>query len=723
MRRINFRRINYRHYICIAFVLLSLAYGVFKCLSSYIRLGESVLDFGTSIAFYFCKVCGIESSLNASVNNLSHILDSSSAFIPITYDLFSIKAVAYFKSLFNLDTLKLYGYFLVGVLFILFRVLLIALPIILVLHILVKQYTKTFNNDYNKDSKPLRAYKKVSKYFFGPIFSFIRSLFVFVKEHKFYKYSLLFIWSLNFNIITIGVEFVAYLIYFAVSFNFASLYTQFLKLSTDLTLTFAYMPLWLTILLVIILIHKLRLKVAYGRLRHFENRNKGFINSQPLSVFLTGSMGTKKTTTATDFCLSIETIFRDKALELMLDNVSMFPNFPFINLENYIKKMVDLHVIYNLASCRKQIRDRKHYFYKCIENSFYFPKKLNNADIMIFGYNYLENEIYFDNNLEMLNLWQVIEEYSQLYFIYIIQSSLIVSNLSIRSDNIMQDFGNFPLWDTDFFSRKSAEQDIYSRYANILDFDMLRLGKKVLADNEKANALEFGIFDITEIAKERGNSPTLTDIKKSDINANQKNDLFNYAIKMCRHKATVGHFPFVRFICDDQRADSLGADMRELCELIRIKENKDKRLALPLFFLEELLHDIVFSRFSSFFLDYRFIRADNTLFMHLLKNISFRLHNYYVKTYNLFGYTKLVIETESGKQDGEVKEYYYYLSDKKIYSKRFSSDCYADFFAKNILSSKFGLEDLEEYKSVCASKEELAKQNSYFIRDLEENTK
>ena len=55
---------------------------------------------------------------------------------------------------------------------------------------------------------------------------------------------------------------------------------------------------------------------------------------------------------------------------------------------------------------------------------------------------------------------------------------------------------------------------------------------------------------------------------------------------------------------------------------------------------------------------------------------------------------------------------------KKIYSKRFSTDCFSDFFTQKALRSPVGIDDLPEYKAEKATFDELNKQNSYFIRDL-----
>ena len=55
---------------------------------------------------------------------------------------------------------------------------------------------------------------------------------------------------------------------------------------------------------------------------------------------------------------------------------------------------------------------------------------------------------------------------------------------------------------------------------------------------------------------------------------------------------------------------------------------------------------------------------------------------------------------------------------KKIYSRRFSTDCFSEFFREKALRSKVGINDLLEYKTERATFEELKKQNSYFITDL-----
>ena len=55
---------------------------------------------------------------------------------------------------------------------------------------------------------------------------------------------------------------------------------------------------------------------------------------------------------------------------------------------------------------------------------------------------------------------------------------------------------------------------------------------------------------------------------------------------------------------------------------------------------------------------------------------------------------------------------------KKIYSRRFSTDCFSDYFNDLAGKSKVGLSDYLEYATDKASVEELKEQNSYFINSL-----
>ena len=247
---------------------------------------------------------------------------------------------------------------------------------------------------------------------------------------------------------------------------------------------------------------------------------------------------------------------------------------------------------------------------------------------------------------------------------------------------------------------------------------MLRLGKKVLDYNKNIGCFEFGVVLITEIGKERGNNLELKEIKKNDTETNQKNDLFNSWMKMCRHSATVDKFPFIKVFTDEQRPESWGADARDLCDIVHIVSSNETRIALPFYTIQEMLSEWFFNKFVNIYRNLRYVRGDNTLFLYLLKKITGLIYNNFVRIKNKYGYTVVKLETEKGTMDGKKNKKKYYLMNKKIYSSRFSTDCFSDYFNDLSKKAKFGLDDLLEYQEEKASIEELLKQNSYFVSSL-----
>lgn len=715
------RKIDYRHIICILITLGFVALGIFRFFGCIGRIIESVRDCGLSVAYYFCEIFEIPHRITPTVNELPKIPffdfpsqppdvptvpTVPSVPLPDNWEKFKIKWSAYWRLWATKENFFGYLSAVGNALYIFSKVIVIIIPFILLVWLLLRRMLKTQNNDYDKDSKPLAAYKRITAHTYIPLKTWLVGFVGFIREYKNYYIMWLCLWALYFNAFAILIEFIAYYLYFVVSFDFHNLYRQVYKLFLDLSAAFTFIPLWAWVVVGLIVLDKFRKNIAYGVLNHFERRNRGFINARPIVYMVCGTMGKKKTTAITDMALSQEAMLRDKAFEKILENDLKFPNFPWINLENELKRAMEYHEVYNLATVRKFIAKKRERFFKLA------------TEEKIFGYDYSRYNTFYNDNLKVTDIWETIETYSLLYFIYVIQSSLLISNYSIRVDGVLSDLGNFPLWNADFFKSDSRLIDSYSRHAHIIDFDSLRLGRKVVEKNRKANSFDFGVVIITEVGKERGNSIELSEKKKKDETTNQKNDLFNSWLKMVRHSATVDNFPFVRVITDEQRPESWGADARDLCEIVHIRESDETRLAMPFFSLAELLYGWLYNKFSGLYYEYRFNRGDNTLAMYLLKGLTAKMRDYYTGIYNRFGYCVLSVQVESGTQDGTIQDGKYYLMSKKIYSKRFSTDCFSDFFTVKALRSPVGINDLNEYATEKATFGELAMQNSYFVNDL-----
>lgn len=710
------KKINYRHYICIIITLGFVAVSVFVFPNALGRVIEGFRDFGLSIAYYFCEIFGIEYGFTPTVNDLPKTpffpflehYDPPSSSLPETWDGFQSNWDIYWGKWADKSNFLNYLAFVGNLLYSVAKVLIIIVPFVIIIAVLFNRTLKKQNNDYDKDSKPLKIFKTVTKYTYRPVKLWLTDFFAFLRGHKGYLIAWACIWLYSFNALAIITEFFAYYFYFCISFDIASIYRQVYKLCLDLWAVIDFVPLWAWLIFGLWLTDRIRRKIAYERLTHYEMRDRGFINARPMVTMIVGTMGKGKTTILTDMCLSTEVMFRDRAFEKILQNDLKFPNFPWINLENLLRRAIADHTVYNLATVKKLIAKKRERWTK------------NPCREKLFGYDYERYGLTYDNKLETVDIWQVIETYAQLYFIYVIESSLLVSNYSIRTDCLLSDIGNFPLWNGDFFKRDSKLIDSFSRHSHILDFDFLRLGKTVIDNNKYRHALEFGVVAVSEIGKERRNALELREreVKAKDDKTNQKNDGFNDGLKMRRQAATVDNDCYLKIISDEQRPESFGADARDLFDVIHIGERSEVRLAMPFFLFGELLYSFIAGRFKRLYSKYRFNHGDNTLCMYLLKNVAAKAVHYYKGVYNLFGYNSLCVQVEKGTLDGAYEENKYYLSWKKIYSRRFATDCMSAFWTERAARSPVGLGDLREYETARATWEELKAQNSYFINDL-----
>ena len=680
------------------FILL----GFFVFSKSYVRLKEAASDLFGSVKFYLHSIFKETPDEAPSVVEYSDRIERS-RFFPTEFAGFKEKTALYFKTLCSKATL--YSWLsVIGRKSVQFtKILAVFLPCFILLWYLIKRLYAKGNNRYNRDTLPLRLYRNTVERLYLLVKRGVTGFVHFLRCHSWVPVLWIWIWGFHLNLATIAVEFFAYYFYFSVSFAFGTVYTQVVKLALDIALQLRFFPWWILILIPWFLFKRLREKIALNQLRFFENCNCGFINDLPIVSITCGSMGKKKTTMITDMALSQEVMFREKALEIIQKSDMAFPNFPWICFENELLRCLEYGSVYNLATVREWIEKKRGRYEKHGDNR-----------LQLYGYKSGRYGLEYDDALRVSNLFDVLETYAKAYFIYVLQSSLIVSNYSIRTDNTIMTEGNFPIWSMDFFSDKRRR----SRHAHILDFDVLRLGKKIIDNNLKAGSFEFGVVAITEIGKERGNTLELKEVKKKGDEANQKNDLFNSWLKMCRHSATVDHFPFIKVFTDEQRPESWGADARDLCDIVTIVDVGETKLAIPLHTIEEMFAEIAFNRFLALYYDFRYRRGDNTLFVYVLKQITAWLWKRHTRNINKYGYSILTVRKERGTRDDKATRSLYYLINRKIYCNRFTTDCFSDFFNDMAKASPFGLMDYPDYETEKASVEELKMQNSYFINSL-----
>ena len=684
--------------ITTAITVITVMLGVFVFSDSYLRLWESICDLGNSAAYYFCELFGIKHSITATVNGYSEVF-SWGTVLPEDFGEFKEGAVNYFSLLLNAENFAGWGKSVTAFLGTVGKVLMLSLPCIVAFVFMIRKLYKKCNQNHGRDTVPLKIFKTVTKYTYQPVKRTVVSFCDFIHEHGTVWGCWLAAWAMHLNLITLVIEVIAYYLWFVVSFDILTVYIQVNKLLIDMQVIIKHFPWWSIAIAALIGFGKMRERAAKRRLRHFEARNCGFINELPIVSMACGSMGKKKTTLITDMALSQEVMFRQKALKILQDNDLKFPFFPWIAFEKDIQKSMEERTVYNLATVREWVRKKRAEYEK---------------DGEIYGYDAARYGSVYDDALKKSDFFEVLETYACAYFIYIMESSLIVSNYSIRTNGELLDNGNLPKWYTDLY----APDEGAGRHAHILDFDVLRLGKKVVENNPLAGSFEFGVAVISEIGKERGNNLELKEVKRSAEETNQKNDLFNADLKMCRHRATVDYFPFIKVFTDEQRPESWGADARDLCDIVQIISSNETKLALPFYTIEDMICEWIFDKFMGLYEDFRFRRGDNTLLIHILKSMTAWVWRRNIRVYNRYGYSVLMLEKQRGTMDGKAERKKYFIMNAKIYSRRFATDCFSDYFHDMAKKSKKGLNDYREYVTERASVEELKRQNSYFIDAL-----
>lgn len=706
MKKIKF---DYRHIIWLAFLLGSLSLIPFFFQYAHLRIFESCIDLYNSSRFYISELLDLGWTGEITINNFTSQPFDLPLNLPRTWEELRSNLSGYWGLFFSSENFSAYLQTVSDVLFYVMKVLLIIMPLFLVIAVYFVLKKRKTNNDIGKESKPLKAFKKFEKKIVPPVRNWIVGFVTFSREHSYYYKTLLLIWLYNSNGIAIIISAVAYYLYFISALRTSTLYIQLVKLLMDLSVMFDFIPQPVWVVIIIAAVNAIAKKIAFNRLYHNERKNRGFLNERGVSTVVDGVMGAGKTQLITDMGLSGEVQLRDMALEVILESDYKFPNFPWSNLEGFLKDYFFIHAIYDVWSCRRVISER---YEKWMRN----PTKEG-----LFGYDYEFYGLEYDDKTKVMNVWQAIEDYACAYLIYTRQSALLIANYSVRSDTLFDDLGNFPLIDTDFFKRDSRMLDSFSRHSHILDYDMLRLGKVMIERNPNRYAFGFGVYLISEIDKERKNANTLKHVKATDPECNQLNDLYNLNMMMSRHAVTIAHRCFLIILADLQRFEELGIGTLGLGERVSIKKKGDMVPVLPFFstfWLTDLLSGFIISKFDDYYLKFRYDRGDNTLFMYLAKKIVTALVHHRDRVNKLFGCSKLNLLVATGNVDDEGEKRNYYIQSKKIWSDRYSTDCLSGIYEERGKFNTIGIDDIQTYSGIMASNAELLKQHSHFQHDI-----
>ena len=723
-------RWDYRHFLCFLITLASIGFG-FLFPNSLPRLAETVRDLVWSVAYYFCELV----SPNANPIRPTVILEQSWQFapepweplklLPYTWEEFKALWGQYWDVIFTKANFLAYWEAIGDLMFYLSRLSLIFLPLIMVAILLLQRYKNKHITTRGKKSVPLQRYERFKLRVVYPAVAWCKSFVEFVKENDGYWKAWALLWALHFNLFSMAIALAAYYLFFAASWSTATIYPQLLKLMRDLAPIVRFIPGLIWLGFGIWLYNYICRSMAFNRLYYYEDANRAFLAQRGIVTTIYGEMGIGKTQLVTSMALSAEVEQFDMAFEILLETEMHFPNFPYQPFRDALKNEIQLGNVVDLPSCRKWVQHCGGRFARITSITSaarwrsYYPR-YNFALDYTFGYDYDLYPVTYNDELKITPLFEALEDYACAFLVFTIKTTLLFSNYSIRLDSMVEDIGNMPLRDNDFFHRDPAYQEAYSHHAHIIDFDMLRLGKKMVKDNPKARRVSFGVYVVTEIDKERKNALQLKETKINTDETNQKNDLMDACLMMIRHACVISNRVFVRVICDLQRPEAWGAGGRELGEVIYIKEKSELAPALPFFspyWLCQGCFAWIRKKWLNFYTEYIHRRSDRTLFMDLAHGSVSAINNHYDKLEGLFGVQTLTLELQSGRMDGEVKEDKWRILTKKDRSRRYRTACLEAVF-ESYEPNTMHIDDFAAYAAEVGSQAENGQQNSFFQTDI-----
>ncbi len=710
LESISFKERNkVKEFICYCIALSALLLSLLFCFTdNFNRLILAFITFGKNIVYYFISVFVPNTSIDAGVN-LKEVIElkggiDNYSILPVDFEVFKAEIQTYFYLFFDgknyLDFFLSKSYVLINSL----RFSIVFIPFIYLIRILFDNYLEEDSKRKNVDSKFYKSFLFFEKKILDPVVNFIKDfLHYLIYESRFYLILFICIFFFDINLFTVVLDVIGWMFYFSSSLNLLSIFEIVVCVLLDLGPFLLKVPLIIYLLIAYLIFDKIRKNKAFEHLQHFENYNKGFICSLGINTLILGAPGAGKTQMMTDMVLSTEEILRTRLLNILIEIKNEFPDFPFHKLEKEMDDLIKHHQIYN------------HFMAKdFISFKFYMMENTND----LYGYDFNRFKFDYDNGLYVENLYEALSDYAQANYLYSLKTPLSATNFAIRHDGKLVDRNHFKVWNYDYFKAKSNMID-YRFNSKIIDFNSFRINKKLNTEEKNSYKLDGGVVALTEVGKERRNQFYTNKLDRNDFKANQLNDGFNDYMKMKRHDCTIRNKPIFMLFADDQREESLNADLRDLFEYKITIHQQDASFQSSLFGFDNSLSIVILetivAKIDEFNLKYDVVRSDKTLLKYLLNKVSYAINSYLTKRHNTFDFKMIEVDVDNGI---DCKKQKYFLMKKKIYSRRYSTNCYSAFFEEKYMQSSSGFIDLKNFGFYKANIKELVSMNSYFIEDL-----
>ena len=708
-----------RVYNAISLVLASVLLGIWCYSSSLTRLWLALRDFGAVLVFWFrTLLAGADSENMQSIMGASLPLDS----VDSRYGDFFVKTRDSFSSFISdfVDP-AMFGRYNLWLFQAVYKVLFYGVYAVLLVYLVYTLLKDLILTDKEKPigsfSRPLNGALSVYASVMRPTYRACRDFVFYIYDRKLLRFSVLLIWAVNLNLVTIFIEALSFFFYVISCFQIGTLPVRVLHLLLDAILTFRGLPVIAWLVVIAFAFYVVWKRRAMDELRHMDAKNCGFLKTLSYILLIVGRPGLGKTTLMTSFALYFVNIFKQQALDILFELELLFPMFPFGKLRKALEDRMERGLLKNMPTCDLYVDSLRAEF------------ELDPDPCRLFDY---DNDLYgMEKNMgnHMEDLFDVMDDYTKAYWLYLCENPS-VSNYPIRFDGQFDDSKYLKCWNGDFYAKDPRDYKEKSRYSHIYDKDITRLGRKIDPNGPYNGSFGPGIWTDMEMGKSRGNQNTNEIFRADDDETNPKNDLYVLTGAYIRHaNTTVRHTCFCRLISDEQRPETVGASERELCQVITITDKSELKLAVPGMKWFEKIYDRVYKPFKDFYLEYSGVRGDMILTVLLMKLAVSAISCFYKRLYNNYGYCVLTLKIQDGRAFGNAKDsaaadqlHEYYLMAKQVYSDRYLTDADKTFFTKEQLEAKLGLNDYPTYGGLEMTDEEMKAQKDYTIMRMMKRT-
>ena len=686
---------NYKQLILVAVILTLLL--VFCFNSHFVRFWLSLKSFGTSIVYYFkCIFADPDVVIPEPSISYDYLIKNAGGSIfdllPIDFEMIGHHLTMMFKLLINKTFWLNWSMNFSSVASIVVLVLNILLCLVIILAVLtIRHYKKDSSPE---DTKALTWFKHFTDKISPKVLAIKEAIKRYFK--KWLLITLAILAAFYFQLFTIGVDLIGNYYHFLAKFDFNVIWKGIVIHFVDFLPIYFSIPFIIRIILVYWLFDVIRLKIATDGIKDKENKMVEFLETSGNEILINGGSRAGKNALAVTFAVCyVQILFPKMILSTMLDIQRKFPFVNYAKLRAYVEEQKNNGTFTNQLDIYKDMFMRQKEYNQTHDPTIYFCDKY----VKLNKWDGLTDEF----------IGHALTDYMLVYYFYIHKNPYSVSNYTIMFNdgvNPKQHYLNINHLDPIDETIKEFKK---RNYNVVINYDYLRLGHKFnYYDSHEYYVPDVGLYTITEIGKERGNTDSVKKADGAAMNVNQKNDKFTERLKIWSHDSTIRFKTMFKLIADEQRNVGLNADTRSTFETIILldKRKMKKKTSLKLWSIEQYLCMWLLNKYDDYSLERDENKQEQSLINYFIKKIIEKVNNYYYKRINKFSYTECNVYAQNGTTEGvndDVESKKVFIIDKLSYSGRYETTSMKKLFLDEMAKAKLSFDDQQTFSNLTPS--------------------